>query len=226
MSPANLIDETGRVHGRLTVTARAGATTDLKAVWHCRCVCGTEIRVDGKSLRSGNTKSCGCLQREKAAARASTGISITHGVSRKKDHPHYKTYNVWRSLIARCLNPTHKAYAGYGGRGISVAKRWQGKKGFENFLMDMGPQPPGLTLDRRNVNGPYCKRNCRWATWHDQHRNKRSNRKIRFRGKTLVLSDWAVELRVPVATLSSRIKRWGVEKALTSKPTVPNSVYL
>ena len=60
-----LIDETGNKYGRLTVLYRAN--NDGKIVkWHCLCDCGQELDVAGSSLRSGNTKSCGCLQKDKA----------------------------------------------------------------------------------------------------------------------------------------------------------------
>lgn len=35
--------------------------------WHCRCKCGAELDVDTRNLNNGHTKSCGCLQRERAS---------------------------------------------------------------------------------------------------------------------------------------------------------------
>lgn len=64
---AKLIDETGKRYGYLTVIQRAENTKEGRAVWLCKCDCGNEVKVLGKHLRSGNTKSCGCYQRERAA---------------------------------------------------------------------------------------------------------------------------------------------------------------
>ncbi len=61
-----IIDETGNTYGYLTVIERAPNNKEGRAMWKCRCKCGNEIIVLGKHLRSGNTKSCGCYQKERA----------------------------------------------------------------------------------------------------------------------------------------------------------------
>jgi hypothetical protein len=88
----------------------------------------------------------------------------SHGMYRTKE------YYAWGDMKARCLNDRHKAYPRYGGRGISVCDRWLS---FENFLEDMGPCPPGLTLERGDNDKGYEPSNCRWATRTDQSRNRR-----------------------------------------------------
>ena len=67
MANHNFIDETGKQYGELTVLYRAENDKSGRAMWHCRCSCGNEVDVLGKSLRNGNTKSCGCYQRRRAA---------------------------------------------------------------------------------------------------------------------------------------------------------------
>lgn len=81
------------------------------------------------------------------------------------------TYSSWNGMINRCSGRaapyTHGLYAG---RGIRVCDRW---KVFANFFHDMGPRPPGLSLDRINNDGNYEPGNCRWATRKEQNSNKR-----------------------------------------------------
>lgn len=88
----------------------------------------------------------------------------------------------------RCNNPKHSNYEYYGGRGITVCEEWEI---FESFYSDMGRKPRGLTLDRIDNDGNYCKANCRWATEEEQKANRRSHAEIDA-------------LRDPIATEFSR----------------------
>jgi hypothetical protein len=83
-------------------------------------------------------------------------------------------YQAWQSMRNRVENPRGKDYRYYGGRGIKMTSRWLA---FANFLIDMGRRPSQQhTLDRKNVNGNYYKRNCRWATRAQQSQNRTDTR--------------------------------------------------
>ena len=86
---------------------------------------------------------------------------------------HTLEYWIYHAMLGRCYNQKNKDFKHYGGRGIKVCERWQGKNGMENFYADMGKKPDGKTLDRKDNNGNYEPSNCHWATWHDQVKNKR-----------------------------------------------------
>lgn len=153
---------TGQVFGRLTVLYRDGLLKGQSA-WVCQCECGERICVPASYLRTGDTKSCGCLQQEHRKTASVVHGHTSGGVSSS-------TRNSWRAMHERCRLPSHPQYKNYGGRGISVCERW---KDFSNFLADMDERPPGLTLDRIDVNGNYEASNCRWADRATQMANRR-----------------------------------------------------
>lgn len=122
-------------------------------------------------------------------------------------------YGVWCGMLYRCRNSRDK---NYGGRGIAVCERWQGRGGYHRFIEDMGPRPsPSHTLDRIDNSKGYCPENCRWATPKEQNRNMRTNRFITFGGETKCVVDWAEEAGLRPWTLIRRLDRgWPMNKAL------------
>lgn len=142
-------------YGRLTVLK-----TCLKPIsngkrttfaW-CRCDCGNEKEIRLSSLKSGNTKSCGCLEHEKLVKR-----NTKHGM---RYHPAYDT---WNGMMARCYNPHKSKYRYYGGRGITVCDEWQDVKAFVLWC-DYNGFKPELQLDRIDNDKGYSPENCRFVT--------------------------------------------------------------
>jgi hypothetical protein len=141
-------------------------------MFRCLCDCGTTKTIAGSDLVNGRVKSCGCLKIEVCSERLLTApIGRSHGYTANGEQ--HALYSTWISMRHRCTNVKRKQYKDYGGRGIKVCARWQGRQGFANFLADMGERPDGLTLDRIDNEGNYEPGNCRWATWKQQAANKR-----------------------------------------------------
>lgn len=164
-----VIDISGHRFGRLVVLehtyTRIFPNGGKRTMWKCRCDCGAEIVTQGQHLRTGRSNSCGCLQREIAAA-----TNYRHGGR------HTKLYGVWTQMLQRCENPKNKRYADWGGRGITVCDEWHD---FAVFKADMEPTyAEGLTIERNNNDGPYSKANCRWATMLEQMQNTRPRKKV------------------------------------------------
>lgn len=197
-------DLTGERFTRLTILHRAKGSY-LGVRWLCRCDCGRTTRVRTHDLLRGASRSCGCLRKDVTPA-------LRHGESRYRSVT--REYGAWSCMRTRCNNPASVGYENYGGRGITVCRRWDS---YEIFLQDMGRCPPGYSLDRINVNRGYSQANCRWATRLQQHRNTRANKLLTVAGRTQCLAAWVVELGIPRGTISSRLREgWTEAEALST----------
>lgn len=199
---------TGRRFGRLMVlgSTRRKPTYKKGVAWLCHCDCGNTAVVMAGNLRSGHSRSCGCLSVETARVE-----STTHGMSDTR------LYHIWRSMIQRCEDLGCAAYTNYGGRGISVCEEW--RRDFKAFhdhvsmLEHYGKK--GYSLDRINNNGNYEPGNVKWSTVGEQVRNTRANIHLTHDGKTQCVSDWAREMGMPRGTLRKRLHLgWPTERAL------------
>jgi hypothetical protein len=129
-------------------------------------------------------------------------------------------YQTWRGMIERCGNVNQPNYRLYGGRGITVCRRW---RNFKYFLEDMGLRPKGLQLDRIDNEGNYCPENCHWVTRTQNLSNTRTNVFLSFNGHTATISEWSRITGIPNRTISGRrASGWDDKRTLTTpSPSAP-----
>lgn len=194
------IDLTNLRFEKLTVVREAGNKNE-EILWECICDCGNIKIISGHSLKRGHTKSCGCSH---------IGLGTTHGLTATP------IYNVWVNMRKRCCSDYSTEYEIYGGRGITVCDRW--KTSFENFYDDMKDgYCEGLSIDRIDVNGNYCKENCRWASRRTQQNNMRRNRRFVVNGKDETLANLCRDYAKNYSTVRKRLDiGWSIERALTT----------
>jgi hypothetical protein len=134
-----------------------------------RCDCGKEVIKRYAAVKAGSYKSCGCLKR--VCHEHTRASSTRHGLR------NHRLYKVYKEMVSRCSNVSHKRYSDYGGRGISVCPRWVGEGGLQLFLQDMYPSyKEGLELDRIDNDSGYSPDNCKWRDSSDQNHNQRKRK--------------------------------------------------
>lgn len=200
--PYNFIDLTGMRFGRLTVIEEYGKA-DGKVKWLCRCDCGNTKVVCGQDLKSGSTKSCGCLLEEQRHA----AKHITHGMSGTK------LYRRYSGMIARC-SENNRASKNYAEKGVRVCDEWLGEHGFENFMKwsyENGYSDDKhwteMTIDRIDNDGIYEPSNCRWTTAKQQCNNMSTNVNIEYNGKTQTMKQWCEELNLNYTAIKARHRK-------------------
>lgn len=191
---------TGQKFGRLTALYKLNNYHKRATYWLCVCDCGNLVEVRGTNLRYGQTKSCGCLNKD---------VITIHGKSNSRLH------RIWSHMKTRCYNTNSKNYKDYGGRGIAVCDEWKDNfQAFYNWSMVNGYDDT-LTIDRIDVNGNYEPNNCRWITNEEQQHNKRCCLYFTVKGKTKCLSEWVKYYNLNYETVRSRLKNnWSIERAL------------
>lgn len=196
-------DLTGQRFGKLVVQRRSadrGRGKKPLVKWDCLCDCGNITTVSTGALKTGHTKSCGCLWK-------------SHGYANKE-----KLYQVWLNMRRRCYEPTNKRWEHYGGKGIQVCGEWKDDYlAFREWAMSNGYKK-SLTLDRVDNDGDYCPENCRWADLKTQQNNTSRNRWVEFEGKKYTVSQLADRLGLTYTALLHRLDRgWPMERIASQK---------
>lgn len=174
-------------------------------IWLFECDCKNKTRKEIllSSVKSGHTKSCGCLCNKD---------KIVHGLAEK-----HRLYKIWKNIKTRCYNKNCVQYKDYGKRDITICEEWKRDfKVFYDWALENGYQDD-LTIDRIDNNKGYFPKNCRWITIQEQQKHKRNSKYFTFNGKTQNISEWEKELGFKKDILKSRIRRgWSIEKTLTT----------
>ncbi len=194
----------GIQYNRLTGIKRIGVLR-RRALWLFRCKCGNTLEACAADVKSGNTKSCGCLLRDLLLER-----NTKHGQA------HSLTYRIWCGMKSRCYTSSATGYKWYGAKGIRVCAEW--RDSFEVFLADMGTCPNGgYSIDRIDGSGNYEPSNCRWATLTEQANNRRSTRLITYNKKTLSMFQWSKLLGGSRGLVKHRINSgWSDERSVST----------
>lgn len=199
----NFIDITGQKFNRLTPVTYLG-----NRKWRCKCDCGNIVDVFTNNLTRGNTKSCGCLNKELTSKR-----SKTYGLSNEK------VFHIAVGIIQRCTNPNNNCYPNYGGRGVQVFSEWkENPSKFAKWMLDNGWYD-GCHVDKDIKSTPdkvgYYPETISFISSTENARHKRNVIEITYHGKTQPLKTWCDELGLPYKTIFSRYKYGGWRDAVT-----------
>jgi len=185
----------GQKYGALTVidTCEYGIGKDRAVMAECDCGTIKKVRIYNLTRRDRATHSCGCQN----IHNKSHGMSFT------------PTYSSYASMKNRCLDPKHKNYHNYGGKGIKICQRWLDD--FKNFLEDMGERPEGMTLDRFDNSLDYNKSNCKWSTNYEQALTRSTTFLIRISNEIRSATEWSIMAGHSAMHVTKQMREHGVD---------------
>jgi len=211
----------GEIYYNLTLTGNyefRGTQSGKRLYAEAQCVCGVVKSYPLRYLRTGNTKSCGCVRKEKLLA-----SKITHHLSK---HPLYKVH---QDMVRRCYEPKCKSYKDYGARGIRVCDEWRNDVRVFCAWGDVNGYRKGLELDKKDNNANYSPENCRFVTRAQGNRNTRRVIVVECFGEKKCIAEWVRDSRCSIGekSLKDRLMsgKWTVESAITTPSFERNSEF-
>lgn len=187
---ARLIDLTNKRFGKWTVLYRFNNPNrhDKRTLWTCQCECGNIKNIDGYTLRTGQSLSCGCS---------------------KDGHSKTRLYSIWIGIKDRTTCEKRLRAKDYINRGITMCDKWNDWEVFKNWAINNG-YSEDLSIDRIDNNKGYYPENCRWVDAKTQGENKRNNIVVEINGETHILSEWCRILGLNRYSVKSRILQQGL----------------
>ena len=204
------MDLTGKRFGRWSVIEKIddASVGAYRALWKCRCDCGTERIMQGKLFMYCHSASCGCYKKELLVSRVRK-----HGMSNSK------VYRTWTMMISRCEKSYNVRHEQYSKRGITVCDEWKNSfYAFYDYVSKLEHfNEDGYSLDRIDNDKGYEPGNVRWADAYTQMNNTSKNRYIEINGVIKTLSQWARIYNIKYHTVLYRLNNgWSSYKALTT----------
>ena len=165
------IDITGQRYGRLVAIKLSEAgSRKSRPLWLFRCDCGNDFKCTANRVKTGNTKSCGCLSFESKSARSRVALKIAHAACVTHGATGTRIYRIYKNMKSRCYNPKTPCFHFYGGKGIRIYDEWlNNPQSFIEWATANG-YSDNLTIDRIDSDKNYCPENCEWITQSDQAR--------------------------------------------------------
>lgn len=201
----------GEKFGKLKVLKESDFKIHNRVSVFCQCECGNYKSFTIQALKSGNSKSCGCIRKDDTAGRI-------HGLAKRgnKRHP---LFTVWTNIKQRCYYKKAINYKDYGARGILICDIWlKGFVSFYNWAIENGWEN-GQEIDRINNDGNYEPSNCRIVDRKTNVRNRRSTIFIEYKGEIKPLAEWAEITGIKYTILTQRIHKlkMPIDKAFENK---------
>lgn len=146
----------GRRFGRLTVVSYC-RIIGTKASWYCNCDCGKEVVVNSNLLQTGNTKSCGCLQKD-----IQHWTHFKHGLSGQQKGERHPHYYVWVKIMAGCYKRGCLEWKRMGAHGATVCEEWHDATKFCDWAATQEPIPNRYMIGRIDKTKPFSPDNCKF----------------------------------------------------------------